>query len=119
MALWWPCGGFGVALYSGVYAEYMPSIWLCGGFVVALWWLSVAFGDFGWICRPWEGGSPDPQSERGPEPGSPVCAPSPSKRHTLIQAGPPHPKSGKCLRECGGFISRTAATLTLLAELAF
>src|ERR1035438_4854831 len=105
VALWWLCGGFGVALYSGVYAEYMPSIWLCGG--------------FGWICRPWEGGSPDPQSERGPEPGFPVCAPSPSKRHTLIQAGPPHPKSGKCLRECGGFISRTAATLTLLAELAF
>src|ERR1039458_2636902 len=37
---WWslgvalvePWGGFRVALYSGVYAEYMPSIWLCGGF---------------------------------------------------------------------------------------
>src|ERR1035441_6170928 len=29
VGLW---GGFRVALYSGVYAEYMPSIWLCGGF---------------------------------------------------------------------------------------
>src|SRR5450759_1824328 len=28
VALW---GGFEVPLYSGVYAEYMPSIWLCGG----------------------------------------------------------------------------------------
>ena len=84
----------------------MPSICLVYGFVVA-------FGGFGWICRPWEGGSPDPQSERGPEPGFPVCAPSPSKRHTLIQADPPHPKSGKCPRECGGFMSRPAATLKL------
>jgi hypothetical protein len=36
VALWWPCGRFGVALYSGVYAEYMASIWLVYG--------------FGWLC---------------------------------------------------------------------
>jgi hypothetical protein len=35
-ALMEPWGGFEVALYSGVYAEYMPSLWLCGG--------------FGWLC---------------------------------------------------------------------
>src|ERR1017187_2152222 len=87
MALGWLCT-----------PESMPSICLVYGFVVA-------FGGFGWICRPWEGG--------GPDPGFPVCAPSPSKRHTLIQAGPPHPKSGKCPRECGGFVSRPAATLKL------
>src|ERR1017187_5868418 len=32
VALGWLWGGFEVALYSGVYAEYMPSIWLYGGF---------------------------------------------------------------------------------------
>ena len=31
MALEWLWCGFEVALYSGVYAEYMPTIWLCGG----------------------------------------------------------------------------------------
>jgi len=50
------------------------------------------------------------QSEPGAQPDFPVCARSPCKRHTPIQAGPTHPKSGKCLRECGGFMSRTAAT---------
>src|ERR1019366_526600 len=106
VALGWPWGGLVMALGWLCTPESMPSICLVYGFVVA-------FGGFGWICRPWEGGSPDPQSERGPEPGFPVCAPSPSKRHTLIQAGPPHPKSGKCPRECGGFVSRPAATLKL------
>jgi hypothetical protein len=41
---WWslggalvePWGGFEVAMYSGVYAQYM-----------ALWWL---WGGFGWLC---------------------------------------------------------------------
>src|ERR1035441_4570928 len=32
----WLWGGSVVALYSGVYAEYMPSIWLWGGFEMAL-----------------------------------------------------------------------------------
>ena len=56
VALGWPWGGFRVALYSGVYAEYMPSIWLCGG--------------FGWLSAPsWELGElaevkPLPQQPR-------------------------------------------------------
>src|ERR1039458_8563076 len=74
MALWWPCGGFGVALYSGVYAEYMPSIWLCGGFVVALWWLC---GGFRWLSvtlggfvGPGKGvaRTPNPNEARNPAP---------------------------------------------------
>lgn len=59
----------------------------------------------------------DGKSERGPHPGFQVCAPSPSKRHTLIQAGPPHPKSGNCLRKCGGCISRTAVDSKMLERM--
>ena len=62
---------------------------------------------------------PNPQSERGPQPDLQVCGPSPCKRHTLIQAGPPRPKSGQCLKKCGDFISRTAVTLRLLTYLPF
>jgi hypothetical protein len=48
-----------------------------------------------------------------------LCVPyatSHCRHHTLVQSGPPHPKSKECLRKCGGFLSKTAATLKLLTE---
>jgi hypothetical protein len=73
-----------------------------------------------WSAGPGRAGNPstlrspvteDGQSERGPQPGFYACAPSSCKRHTPIQAGPPHPKSGRRLRECRGFISGTEVIL--------
>ena len=53
----------------------------------------------------------NPQSERSPQPGVQVWATLRYQCHTLTQAGPAHPKPGKLLRECGGYISGTAVIL--------